>query len=118
MEVDIEREEEKGKRKTGENIEKAGWALFLIMIGALWMAPDGTFPDGSWLIGSGAIILLVQLIRSLAGLAVSGGTLIFGLLALGLGFGDMIDFDIPIFPAILILVGLYMLYEVLLKKRD
>ncbi len=115
--MEIEQVEAKRRRKLGETIENTGWALFLIMIGLLWMLPEYLFPEGSWLIGSGLIILGVQLFRFFFGLRASGGTLVLGVLALGLGFGDMIGFEIPVFPAILVLVGLYMLFDLLFRKR-
>ncbi|MBC8367735.1 hypothetical protein H8E52_10025 [bacterium] len=118
MKIEVEVSEERDESRRGARIEKSGWALFLIMVGVLWMAPDGSFPEGLWLIGSGVILLAVQLFRGLFGLTVSGGTLILGILALGLGFGDMFGFSIPVFPALLVLLGIYMLFELLFKVRD
>jgi len=117
MEVDMESTEEIRKKRLGERIEYAGWALFLIMLGVLWMLPEEAMVEGGWLIGSGLIILGVQIIRGLRGLRFSGSTMILGVLALGLGFGDMFSFDLPVFPALLVLVGLYMIFEIIAKRR-
>ena len=36
-------------------LEEIGWALFLIMIGALWLTPAELIPSHAWLIGAGLI---------------------------------------------------------------
>jgi hypothetical protein len=118
MKIEVEVNEDRDEAHLAERIQKFGWALFLILAGVLWMAPDGTLPMGMWLIGSGVILLGVQLFRGLFRLAVSAALVILGILALGFGFGNMFGFNVPIYPTLLILLGLYMLFELLIKKRD
>jgi hypothetical protein len=117
MRIEVEVDEKSRQHELGERIKKAGWALFLIMIGVLWILPESSFPDGSWLVGSGILILGVQLVRRLAGLAVSGGMLVFGGLVLGLGLGDVYGLNIPIFSSLLILLGLFMLFEIIFRRQ-
>ncbi len=118
MRIEVEVNEERDESQLAERIQKFGWALFLIMAGVLWIAPDGTLPMGMWLIGSGAILLGVQLFRGFFRLSVSAALVILGILALGFGFGNMFGFNIPVYPALLILLGLYMLFELIFKRRD
>ncbi|MFC1501963.1 hypothetical protein ACFL6A_00955 [bacterium] len=39
-----------------QRLDAIGWGLFLIMIGGLWMVPEGSLPEGTWLIGTEIII--------------------------------------------------------------
>ncbi len=46
--------------------------LFLIIIGALWIFPGGSIPEGTWLITAGVIMLGVNVIRYLNDIKMSG----------------------------------------------
>ena len=67
-------------------LEETGWALFLIMIGALLLLPEGLVPDGTWLVGTGLIMIGMNVVRHLHGLRVSGFTAVLGLVALAGGY--------------------------------
>ena len=86
-------------------LEDIGWALFLIMIGILWLLPDDQVPQGTWLIGAGLIMLIVNAARYLNGIAMSAFTIVLGLLALAAGFVSFSGGDFPIFPVLLIVLG-------------
>ena len=60
------------KKALDHRLDAIGWGLFLIMIGGLWLAPDGTVPEGAWLLGTGVIILGIMCIRYLNGIKVNG----------------------------------------------
>jgi len=49
------------KMALDKRLDALGWGLFLIMIGGLWLAPEGWVPEGTWLIGTGIIILGLML---------------------------------------------------------
>ncbi len=51
-------------------LDTASWGLFLLMSGVAMLLPG--LPDGSWLIGVGAILLGLSDVRFWAGLPVSG----------------------------------------------
>ncbi len=44
-------------QRLGRRLEEVAWSVFLIMTGALWLAPDTWAPAGSWLAGLGLILL-------------------------------------------------------------
>ena len=94
-----------------KRLDAIGWGLFLIMIGGLWLAPEWTFPEGSWLIGTGIIILGLSLVRYLKQLPVTGFMVFVGVLALGLGLGDALDLDLPLIPILLIIFGAGMILK-------
>ena len=50
-------EQDPQKMHLNKRLEAIAWGLFLIMIGALWLLPDETVPEGTWLLGVGVILL-------------------------------------------------------------
>jgi hypothetical protein len=92
-------------------LDGIGWALFLIMIGGLWLMPEGTVPEGTWLIGVGLIMLGVSAVRSLNGIKVSWFTVILGLIALASGVSDFFGVNLPWFPILLVLIGASIILE-------
>lgn len=99
-----------------KRLESIAWALFLIMIGGLWLVPDATLPEGIWSIGVGLILLGLNAARRWKGLRMSGFTLVVGALALLTGIGDMAGIDLPVFALILIFIGASMIVKPLLEK--
>jgi hypothetical protein len=65
--------------------EEIGWALFLPMIGALWLFPDERIPPQAWLVGAGLIMLGINFTRYFSGIKMSGFTVFLGIVALVAG---------------------------------
>lgn len=107
-------------RESALNIrfEEIGWALFLLMIGILWMLPDERIPPHTWLIGAGLIMLGVNFARYFSGIKMSGFTVFLGIVALVAGAGGIFNLTLPIFPALFIIIGASLLMRALFKKRD
>ena len=105
------------KKALDQRLDAIGWGLFLIMIGGLWLAPDGMVPEGTWLIGTGVIILGMMCIRYLNGIKVNGFWFVVGLIALGFGISDVFGLDVPVFPILLIIIGANIVLKPLLKKK-
>ncbi len=97
-------------------LERIGWGLFLILIGGLLLVPQGQVPEGSWLLGAGAILLGVNLARYLNGIAPSYFTTVLGVLALAGGVGVFYGVELPLLPALLILVGVGMIFRPLFER--
>ena len=98
-------------RKPGQRLEEIALALVLIMTGALWLAPKAIFPEGAWLAGVGLILLGLNAARGIRGLKTSGFGIIAGLIALAAGVGRIIGRDIPIVPALLIVLGVALIVK-------
>jgi hypothetical protein len=45
------------KRALDKRFEWIGWGLFLIMLGGLALVPNHLVPQGTWLVGTGLIML-------------------------------------------------------------
>ncbi len=101
-----------------KRIESIGWALFLIMSGALLIAPDKLVPDGTWLIGTGLIILGSMGIRYIYGIRVDGFWTIMGTLALGYGISEFFSLNLPVFPVLLVVFGAVIVYKAFTGKID
>jgi len=94
-----------GDRRRGKRLDEIAWALVLIMTGGLWLAPKAMFPEGTWLVGVGLIILGLNAVRRISGLKVSGFGLIVGLTAVAAGIGRIIGQELPLIPILLIVLG-------------
>ncbi len=105
------------KKALDKRLDALGWGLFLIMIGCLWLIPEESVPEGTWLIGAGVIILGLIGIRILYGIKISGVWLVIGVLALAFGISDFSGLNLPVLPILIILFGLSIILKPLLKKK-
>jgi hypothetical protein len=104
--------EDAGKtRRLDKRLEEVAWALFLIMSGALWLAPKGWAPEGTWLACFGMILLGLNGARRLYGIKVEGLGIVVGLAAFAAGIGRILGRELPVVPILLILVGLAITLE-------
>ena len=105
------------KRALDRRLDSIGWGLFLIMIGGLWLAPEGMVPEGSWLIGAGVIILAMMGVRYLYGIRIRGFWFVLGIIALAFGISDVFGLNIPVFPILLIIIGASVVLTSFLKRK-
>jgi hypothetical protein len=101
-----------------KRLDAVGWGLFLIMLGGLWLAPEGMIPEGAWLIGTGVIILVLSAVRYASGIKVSWFWVGLGVLALGTGLSDFLGLDLPVFPILLIIAGAATLIRLFLEREE
>jgi len=99
-----------------QKLQAVAWALFFIMLGCLWMVPKGTVPESAWLVGVGIILLGLNAIRYLTGLLMVWFSLILGVVALLIGVAGMFGVTLPIFPIILVIIGVSIIHDVLTRK--
>jgi hypothetical protein len=123
--VDEKRFEEKSRR---DPLSSMIWAGILIWVGAALLANNLGFLDDvpflqqfeAWSLafaGAGVIVLLEVLIR-LTVPEYSGpviGTLIFGLILLSIGMGDIVQWSF-IWPVIVIVAGVLILFRAMTRK--
>jgi hypothetical protein len=99
-------------------LEEFSWALFLVLIGVLWILPASYFPSSAWLVGAGVILLGLNFVRYFVGIKMSGFTVFLGIVALVAGLGSVFGFELPIIPAVLIIVGASLLVRAIFKKAS
>ena len=90
-------------------LDGIGWGACLITVGILWLLPERTFPDGSFLIALGFIMLVLNAARYLLRIKVNGFTLVAGIMAVIAGAGTALGLNLPLFPIALIVIGICML---------
>jgi hypothetical protein len=99
-------------------LERVGWAAFLIMIGALALLPQGLVPAGTWLVGTGLIMIGLNVVRYFKGLRVSTFTTLLGIAAAAAGIAGVAGVEMPILAILLVAIGLQILYGVLVTRRN
>jgi hypothetical protein len=97
------------KHALDHQFERIGWALFLIMLGGLWLLP--TVPDGTWLVGTGVILLGLNAARAQNGIPTSSFTILLGSAAIILGIAEFVGAGLPVFPILLIVIGASILWR-------
>jgi hypothetical protein len=86
-------------------LDDLGWGMFLVMTGTLWLMPAGSVPEGTWLVGTGVLLLGLNAIRRANDIPIHALTAILGVLALLAGLGTLVGVTLPLFAICLILVG-------------
>ena len=107
-------------------VEAAGWAVFLIWIGLVFLADNMKMDLGLWagepwrlvLAGAGVITLVQVLFRVLVPTYRRPviGSIIFGMILLAVGLGVLTSWNV-IWPVIVIVVGVAILAGALLRRR-
>ena len=98
-------------------LEEIGWGLFFLMIGGIWLFPQ-TVPDGAWLIGAGLILLGINTVRQLSGIAMSWFTIALGIVALAAGLFDVFGVKLSLFAVLFIVLGVGMIAAPLFRHSS
>jgi hypothetical protein len=109
------------KELLNRRLESFGWGLFLLILGVLWLFPEGILQKGAWLIAAGVIMLGVNVVRYLNAIKLSGSSLMLGFLALLFGVGEFMNLNLPFVAILLIAFGIGIILrpwiEPLLEKK-
>ena len=105
------------QKAVSRRLDELAWALFLILIGAIWLLPAGTVPEGTWLVGAGVILLGINAVRLLKGIKTSGLAIVLGVLALVAGLGHVAGVKVPVLAILFILIGASIILRQLVAKR-
>ena len=89
--------------------EGMAWGLFLILLGVLWLMPEGTVPGDAWLVGAGLILIGLNLARYFSGIRPSVFTSILGGGAVLVGVAEIYAIRLPAFSLFVIAFGAYLL---------
>lgn len=100
-----------------KRLDEWAWAFFLIMTGIVWLVPEDRRPGGLWLIGTGAVLVLLNVARHFSGLKPSGFTSVLGVLALAGGVGELYGVELPLFALAIVILGVSILVRPLLRTR-
>lgn len=86
-----------------------GWAIFLILAGSVIMLPHALVPEGFLWIAAGVIMLGYRSAVVAKGIDASIALVFAGVAFVAIGISDFIDFDIDVFPLLLIVGGVVLL---------
>lgn len=103
-----------GTQDRQKRFDEIGWGIFFVMIGMIWLFPS--LPQGTWLISTGALLLVLNAIRYKSWAEWSGFSTALGLLALAAGVSELMGVKLPIFAICLIAIGASMLLKSLYPK--
>ena len=101
----------KDNTRMNRNIDALGWGALFIWWGITLLVK---LPAGVGLIGVGLILLAANAAHYFQGMHFSGFTTVIGVLALVWGglelAGTILPFELPVFPILLIVLGLIVLF--------
>ncbi len=103
------------KRLSGR-LDDVGWALLFLMSGAILVAPGIPNPWAAWFIGVGAILIGLNLVRHAWGLRFHVLTAGCGAIAAAAGVGAYVGIDVPMLALVLLLIGVLILVEPVVKR--
>lgn len=106
------------KKAVLDKINGICFALFIIMLGGIWLVPKGTLPETTWLIGLGFIMIGGNIARHLNGIKLCQCTVVLGILLLIAGISGLYGIAFPIFPVLIILIGVGFLVGIISKKKQ
>ena len=109
-------------RKVNLDLEALAWGMLMIWWGLRWW-PLESLPNGTGLVGTGLILLVLNAIRLLKGVPARNFTTLLGVLALA--FGGMLlansilqfSFELRTFEVILIVFGAFLFVRAFKKPK-
>jgi hypothetical protein len=108
-------------KSINRNYEGIAWGALFIWWGISVMVPS--LPNGSTALGTGVILIGVNMARKLSGLPISGFSTTIGILAFIWGALELagvlisLPFELPIFAILLIVLGLIVLVPGLSQQK-
>jgi hypothetical protein len=108
-------------KSINRNYEGIAWGALFIWWGISVMVPS--LPNGTTALGTGLILIGVNLVRKLSGVPISGFSINIGILALIWGVLELVGalvslpFELPIFSILLIALGLIVLSPELKRNQ-
>ncbi len=105
------------KSTTKKVLDAIAWGVFVVLLGAGWIASSYYQVDtGVYVaLGVGFILIALNLARMTMRISVSKFSLFIGLLALALSGTGILGFALPFVPTVIMLIGLFIVAEAMQK---
>jgi hypothetical protein len=108
---------EKTATPTNKLLDAIAWGVFIVLLGAGWLAGSYYSVDTGIYIALGAGLILIALngARSTMRIKISKFSLFIGFLALALSGSGILGYAMPFIPTVIVLVGLFIVAEAMQK---
>jgi hypothetical protein len=105
------------KSPTNKFLDAVAWGVFIVLLGSCWIASSYyTIDTGIYLaLGTGLILIALNLVRRTMNISISKFSLFIGLLALALSASGIVGYALPFIPTVIVLVGLFIVAEAIQK---
>ena len=104
------------EKDINSRLDTIGWGVVLVIIGLSALAGATSewswFSEHGWMIAVGALFLGINLYRLTVDIPISWFTTLLGGFAVAGGVADLTGVDMPIGPAVLIVIGLAIVFSV------
>ncbi|MBM5805757.1 MAG: hypothetical protein FJZ49_06840 [Candidatus Verstraetearchaeota archaeon] len=98
---------------TNRTLTTIAWGAFVILLGLIFISESyGVF---FWF-GVGLILICLNVARHYSGIRISKFTFFIGIIAFIGGFADVMGYRVPLLGTILIVIGLFIIGEMLAKR--
>jgi hypothetical protein len=104
------------RRQLDRRLNDTGWGLLLMLTGGVWLLPPGAVPSSRWLFGVGIILLGLNVVRYVTGIAVSGFSVVLGIAALVAAVSQVWRTDPPLVAVFLLVIGASLVLKPLLTR--
>jgi hypothetical protein len=108
------------KSTTNKVLDAMAWGVFIVLLGAGWIASSYYNIDtGIYVaLGVGFILIALNFARMTLRINVSKFSLFIGLLAIALSGAGLSGFAMPFIPTVVVLVGLFIVAEAIQKTTS
>jgi hypothetical protein len=103
--------------QTNKFLDAVAWGVFIVLLGASWIASSYYKIDtGIYLaLGTGLILIALNLTRRVMEIRISKFSLFIGLLALALSLSGIVGYELSFIPTVIVLVGFFIVAEAIQK---
>lgn len=106
----------KWENSVSQHLEEIAWGLLMAMTGVVWLVPGIPVPFGTWLVGTGTILVASNAVRFAVDRRFETFSLVLGFVALVAGAGEFFAVDVPILGLCFLAFGVVLLLQPLRRK--
>lgn len=106
----------KWENAISEHLGEVAWGLLLTLTGVIWIVPGIPVPFGTWLVGTGIILVGANALRYAVDRRFETFSLVLGIVALVAGLGEFLAMDLPVLGLCFLAFGAVLLLQPLRGK--
>jgi len=106
-----------GMKALSRKLNTVAFGLFVILIGVLWLLPEGRAREGQLLLGAGVILLGLNVVRRFCGIGINRLSIMLGVIAIVVGLANTFTMELPYVPIVVIALGVLLIIKTLVAKE-